>query len=112
MVRNLGFSFKLLTYLLIPARQVKYTGTKPYDKQFGHSDVVDIDGRFQTSQKITNLVPATDYEFKVATKAGCTGLTYTDQLKITTKIDSKFINITCQLRTINFFTQICSAWFK
>ena len=78
-----------ITFVLFLPCQVKYEGRKTYNKTFYQLEVVDINGRFTTSRKITGLFPATDYEFQVATKAGCEGLTYSDKIRVTTKIDSK-----------------------
>ena len=59
-----------------------------YDKSFHDDRKIDHDG---LQIAIDGLFPATDYEFQVATKAGCTELTYSEIVRATTLIDSKLL---------------------
>ena len=38
---------------------------------------------------VTNLVPGTQYQFQVAVKSGCSELTYSDKVEVSTQFDGK-----------------------
>ena len=67
--------------------QAKYSGTKSYDKNFKDADVKNV-GK-STKHTVTDLVPGSNYHFKVSGTSVC-GQSLPIELKVETKISGNY----------------------
>ena len=66
-----------------------FEGNKSYNSPFRHVGFQDTNSRSPTKLLVTNLVPGTQYQFRVAIKSGCSELTYSDKVEASTQFDGK-----------------------
>ena len=72
--------------------QVKFKGTKSYNDSFLHEGEQETSKRKPTQHVVEGLVPGTEYEFEVATKAGCSEVAYSvDKASAETDVASKLL---------------------